>query len=128
MDVNSLDFVKNLVAISPGAKEAVQEMAEDWGAEDPPITTLFGIIGSRIARNLSQDFCSESSEIFDMIERAFDDPDSLLSVAVATGLVEAMANRLSQQRLIWQKVLAMLGPQTRRHAEAWLAPEWGKSG
>ena len=115
-------FLGSLIDASSGIRAAYQEVQDEWLPEEPPITRLYAALGYRIAEEFPSADVATNRHIFSLIEEAMEKGDRNLMVAVATGLIEALATRSSQIENLWQQIEPHLGPRSLHHAEAWLAP------
>lgn len=116
------DFINLLVITSSRLQASYQEVLDDWQPEEPPVTTLFAALGDRIAEDFSSVDIDVNRRIFSLIEKAMESDNQELVSAVATGLIEALATQIARQENLWERVSPFLGPRSRLHAEAWLAP------
>lgn len=115
------DFIGLLAAASDSVQAEYQRVLDEWQPEEPPVTTLFAAIGDRIVEDFVSADVYANRRMFSLIEQALESGDQSLVTAVATGLIEAMVTRAAQSEGIWEKIALLLGPRSRRHAEAWLA-------
>lgn len=114
------EYIENLSQYSEGMKKVYNDVFEYWNPREPPLTILFGAIGDRIAEDFEIVEVENNSRIFHTIESAMLSNDTELVTAVATGLVESLVTRASQNEELLGRIWLMLGEQSRKHAEAWL--------
>ncbi|MBQ0746322.1 MAG: hypothetical protein KBT82_06635 [Marinobacter sp.] len=115
------EFIDALIQISTEMQAAYQETSDYWSPDEPPVTTLFAALGDRIAENFQKEKADINHRIFQLIEAAMTSDDDNLVTAVATGLIEALIARVSQEEPMRRRILSVLGEQSRKHAEIWLA-------
>ncbi|MBH5403174.1 hypothetical protein HZZ13_36080 [Bradyrhizobium sp. CNPSo 4010] len=116
------DFVGLLIAASSRLQSAYQKVLNEWGPEEPPITILFAALGDQIAEDFDRAGVDANRRVFSLIEQAMESDDKGLVTAVATGLIEALVTRAVRTESLWKEMAPFLGPRSRHHAEAWLAP------
>tara|TARA_R100000687_G_scaffold82342_1_gene81583 strand:+ start:317 stop:631 length:315 start_codon:yes stop_codon:yes gene_type:complete len=97
------------------------ETVDYWSPDAPPATTLFAELGDKIAEDSGAEKNGINSEVFRLIEAAMTSGNDKLVTAVATGLIEAIAARISEDEQMRQRILPRLGEQSRKHLDAWLA-------
>lgn len=108
-----------MAAISPVIGTAVAETFEEWLPDDPPLTTLFGAVGWRIAEAFDSFSAEEIERIFLQIEEGMSCGFEPLVTAVATGLLEAIVSATDRSDGLWERVLPALGDRSRSHVLAW---------
>lgn len=113
-------FVSALVHQSPGLMTVYKQTLEHWSPEEPPVTTLFAALGDGIAADYPTNEREVNRRIFVRIEAAMNSDDYRLVTAVATGLIESMANRMIKQKQIIEKLKNELGVRSQKHVEAWI--------
>lgn len=114
------DFLSLLTKASGGVRAAYKKSVDEWEPEEPPVTTLFAVIGDRIAEDFALAGVDANRRIFLLIENAMARGDLELVTAVATGLVEALVSRAVQTDGLWEQMVPLLGAKTEFHAKAWL--------
>ena len=119
MEASCRSFIVGLVGQSPGLEAAYRETIEYWSPDEPPVTTLFAALGNQIAEDLDKVSVIDQTRTFQLIETAMVTGDEKLVTAVATGLIEAILGKVSQQEHACQRVMRMFGSLSRKHAEAW---------
>lgn len=122
MDSECAEFLDRLFTMYENAIGAVERCKVDWAPVAPPITILFGTIGAQMAADLRLDLESVRRNVFELIESSYYSPRPLLADAVFTGLLESMVNNLSNDLDIRRVVVDRLGPRSRAHVDAWIAP------
>lgn len=121
MDNICTKFIESIVDISPNIDTVCERVKNYWLPNLPPITVIFGEIGDHVAQEFDICDSEKNKRIFDLIERAMASKDTKLVTAVATGLIEAIVTTTDKNDGLWQRILAVMGPMTRRHAEWWRA-------
>lgn len=121
MKASCREFIDALIQHSSEMRVACRETFDYWSPDEPPVTTLFAELGDRIAEDFETVTSDANSAIFQLIEVAMTSGDDQLVTAVATGLIEAIAARMSDEERMRQRILPMFGEQSRKHADAWLA-------
>jgi hypothetical protein len=121
MDTIFCEFIDALVEQSPTLRSAYQETVDYWQPDEPPVTTLFAALGTRIAKAFDNIGPEINRKTFRLIEAAMTSGDDRLVTAMATGLIEGMIGATERQEGLWPRIAPMLGERSRRHAEAWLS-------
>lgn len=120
MNKSCVNFVMQLIDISPDFSVVYERVVNEWLPEDPPITTLFSALGNKMARDFSKESPENYKKWFSLIENGMSGEDEVLLVAVATGLLESLVTKAVELN-IWSSINSSLGKQSRNHAEAWLS-------
>lgn len=122
MEKSCHKFINTLIERTASLQATYRETIDYWEPDEPPVTTMFAALGSRIA----DDFDSIETDInwitFRLIEEAMAGDDNNLKTAVATGLLEAIIATAWRHEGLWSRISPMLGDMSRKHADAWLAP------
>jgi len=113
-------FADLMIAASSGMRSAHREILDEWRPEEPPVTTLFAALGYRIAEDFDSSSIDANRQLFALIEGAMESGDQDLVMAVATGLIEALATRALQKEDLWKRIVPLLGPRSLDYAKAWL--------
>jgi len=121
MHLSCQKFVDQIVALSEGMQISNRETVDYFAPNEPPVTTLFGALGERIAEDFDSASMVVNQQVFRLIEDAMTSGDSHLVTAVATGLIEAIATETARNEGLWQRISPMLGERSLHHAKAWLA-------
>lgn len=100
-----------------------KETIDYWAPDEPPITTIFSELGSRIIQDLYTSDAEVNRRIFRMIEDAMASGDDELRTAVGTGLIEAVIARTDGNEQLWRDVESMFGDRSLEYAQAWRS--WG---
>lgn len=111
-----------LVVISnqiPSIKQEILACEKEWSPDVPPITILFGNIGTHIGKALMGWNFEQKREIFTLIERGMNSSDFGLREAVATGLIEALVTYADENPKIWEELKKLFGTASLGHALAW---------
>jgi hypothetical protein len=117
MIINQQNFVSGLMGIEL-IRRAKEVTERDWG-DDVPITLLFSNLGLAIADHYDELSREEQFLVFDVIERGMNAPNTVLSTAVATGLLEAISSRAAKDQVLAKMLGANLGEASRRYLIAW---------
>ncbi len=120
MDESCQRFVDSVIERNPGLQAVYREIVAYWEPDEPPITTLFGALGDRIAEDFDCIGMALIRQIFSLVEVAMASGDRKLRTAVATGLIEGLVARAARQEGLWLRISPMLGELSLKHAEAWL--------
>ena len=121
MERSCSEFIGLLIATSGEVEKAYKEVIEEWSPEEPPITTLFACLGDRIVECLRSTDAEINRRLFELIEQAMDSGTELLKTAVATGLIESLVTQAWKDSVLLKEILILMGPRSRKYAEAWLA-------
>lgn len=111
-------FAAELCAAAP----AVRARLEDTGdvEPDPELPTVWaGDAGSALAAALPALSGAERAAAFALVERAVASGGEWLSTVVCTGLLEALAGRVSAGELDPALLASVLGPASRAYVDAW---------
>jgi hypothetical protein len=110
-------FVLDLTRVK-AIQQAEEKAIEEWG-DDIPTTLLFAKLGKAIIANF--DGLSEEDRIyaFDVIEQGIKSSDTILSTAVATGLLEAVSGQISKDSDLEKKVNTKLGEISKKYLTDW---------
>jgi hypothetical protein len=58
-------------------------------------------------------------KLFAAIEAGMVSANTVVSTALATGLVEALVSRADNSPGLWEEIESLMGPSSKRHAVAW---------
>ncbi len=97
----------------------VNELNDDWG-NNVPITILFSGIGIFVVNYFDKLSDLDKGYIFDRIEYGLNSGDDSLKTAIATGFLEALYSRSSENKVLWGRIEAHLGKKSREYIVAWL--------
>lgn len=104
--------VKMLVAVPQLSKE-YDETISDWIPNTPPILILLASLGRGLADlNLTDDILKK---VLEVIEWGVKSENNILSTATTTGLLEAFYFRVENNQKIKQKVLELLGENSKKY-------------
>ena len=123
MNKQTLSFLNRLLGISPGILACYREQVAYWAPEKPPLTVLFGRLGSQIAEDFRSVGDATNDRLMLAIEHAMASDDEELGIAVSTGLIEAMsgtADRLG----VWDDIRPRLGLLSAQYHDAWIGGEY----
>lgn len=115
-------FLGQLSYIAPDVEATIRECQRYWAPEDPPITEIYSEVGKELVKIMHEAEQFNRSRIANLIETGTLSDDNDLSTAVATGLIEALANEALETG-IWNELRETLLPTSRKHADAWLSDE-----
>lgn len=121
MNLNCQKFLEAIGELTLSMQSVIDEEIKDWSPDEPPLTTIFGVVGDQIVLQFNGLDDSINLEIFRLIEDAMTSDDRLLITAVATGLIEAVGSTLENANDLDSRIIPMLGTLSRRHFDAWLA-------
>jgi hypothetical protein len=116
MDIRK-SFVDDLAKI-PLIKLKIDEATQMWG-EDVPLTVLFANIGKGIAHHFDLLSVDEKRHVFETIEKGLDCEETVLSTAIATGLLEALFLSASPNPQLWKQIDDQLGINSKTYLVAW---------
>ncbi len=120
MNTSPLEYLRSITLAVPQLNERLDDCLHRWGSlEIPPITFMFAEVGDVIAENISTLPKHQLQEIFLKIEEGINNPDTVLSTAVATGLIEALVSNADKKPELWREFEKLLGAASLRHAVAW---------
>ena len=119
MNSSPLDYLRSLVAGVPALESELNRCLQNWGRETPPATIVFAEVGDAIAANLAALPNAARRKIFAAIEGGMVSQDTVLSTAMATGLVEALVASADQKPDLWKKFESLLGAASMKYAVAW---------
>jgi hypothetical protein len=83
-----------------------------------PISWM-GYLGHAIARSLDRLAPETARAVFDLLDEALASGSKLTGEAVATGLLEALANDLDRGVVTRDQLAPLLGPHSRAYLRAW---------
>ena len=120
MNAACQQFAGSIARLSAGSEIAYSKAALQWTLEDAPATVVFGYFGDSIAEDFDAMDAEARHRIFRFVEEGMCSGDVGLLTAVATGLVEALANEAVRRGDLWERMWPHLGARTLAHARAWL--------
>ena len=104
-----------------------REFIMDYWPDDPPWTSLFGIIGRVLCENWGRLTVEEKIQLFEMIEPSMDEStDEFLQTVVATGLVESIIHLTDKNQILWSEIESYMLPMTKEFANTyknWMCPD-----
>ena len=106
-------FFENLSRIEV-IKAAAMRAVLDWG-EDIPITLLFSRLGVAIVDNFDDISFDDRVYIFFVIEQAMSVGDECTKSLVASGLLEAIGNRIVKDDDLARRIGAQMGDVTKKY-------------
>lgn len=99
-------------------REANDAIIRDWG-ENIPITLLFSMLGKAIAENIENLSHDERVYVFGVLERGIKDSDSVVSTAVATGLLEALEEKTFNDNNLSKIIETYMGTECISYLSEW---------
>lgn len=123
MNKHTLSLLNRLLGISPSLLACYREQVAYWAPEKPPLTVLFGLLGSQIAEDFRSVGDATNDRLMLAIEQAMASDDEELRTAVATGLIEAMSCTADGLG-VWNDIRSRLGPLSAKYHHAWIEGEY----
>ncbi len=120
MQKDTVQFLLDLTSFVPSLQLAHDECNEYWHPETPPLTTMFGELGHQLMKSFPQMSSSERASVFSLIEDGMSGGSEELQTGLATGLLEAIANRDYRYPDVFRDILESLGPASRKHVDGWI--------
>jgi hypothetical protein len=114
-------YIADLITACPQLQAVYDDCIKYWLPEEPPITTLFGEFGTEILAEYGSLDDNRKQILFRVIEDGMNSEDTELRTAVATGLLEAIANPCDPLSREWSAFRSQLGFQSRSYVDAWFA-------
>lgn len=112
-------FASNLMQKYSQLKIDGGKVIQNWAPNDPPEIILFAAFGRSIGNYFDSYHPDERKALFIFIEDGMTSDDEELSIAVATGLIEALVSVSDKKEGLWTKLEVELGPRSKAHAIAW---------
>lgn len=107
------EFVVKMLAAVPQLSKEYDETISDWIPNTPPILILLASLGRGLADlNLTDDILKK---VLEVIECGVKSENNILSTATTTGLLEAFYFRVENNQNIKQKVLELLGENSKKY-------------
>lgn len=112
-------FADRLAAITPTIGDALEADGEQTTPDmEMPVLWMSGV-GHAVAEALPGLPVAAQRAVFDVIENGMASGTELLRTAVATGLLEALANDMDRARGLRALVVPLLGAQSKAYLQAW---------
>lgn len=111
------EFVNSLASVGV-LRQARDAAVRAWG-DDISITLLFARLGRAIAEDFDALPREEKAHVFDVIEQGMKSGNTVLSTAVATGLLEAISAKTSEDPDLAGKIDVHLGAESKKYLIAW---------
>lgn len=120
-------FARELYGAVPSLPDALRADDEDPEPDhDIPVVWL-AFLGRSLARVLPSLEADERTRAFAVIEHHLTRADQALRTGIATGLLEALANAVSDGRLPGPTLASALGPESHAYIDAWDQLTLGRS-
>lgn len=116
------EYLQSIVNVAPILQQAATDCNQEWEPEVPPITLLYSAVGRAIARAFKEFDPATRQYLFTRIEFGMNSSDSRIGDAVATGLLEALATQVFNNRVLLDEILSAALPESRKYLE-WCVSE-----
>lgn len=113
------EYIRFFMTNFPYFENDLEQYMKYWNTEEPLTILIFSRIGSSVLKNFDKMNEKEKKILFKHIEKGMISDSENLSIAVATGLIEAIVNRTNDDDEVWKKIVELLGEKSLRHALAW---------
>lgn len=119
----NLDYCEQFKNVNNSLDLAIEEMMCFWSPDPPPLLIYLANIGRWILDNFNTLNNKEKLYFFKIIEDGISSSDVDLSNAIATGLVEAIVNRVNNENF-WLEISPYFQSETQNYAKEWYYQRW----